>query len=68
MVVELKAVHLQHPLLGCPAMAEFADYYLVNGRNVGMVLQFPDGHRASLTYAEIESLQGADHVPDSHDS
>jgi hypothetical protein len=51
------AVSLNHPLLNCPAEAAVIDNYMVNGRNVGLVLRFADGHTASLTYQEIRDLQ-----------
>jgi len=50
-------VALRHPLNHCPAAAEQVGYYQRNGRAVGLVLQFADGHRASLTYTEIRELQ-----------
>ena len=53
----LVAVHLRHPLLGCPASASVKGRYVKDGRNVGLVLQFADGHTASLTYDEIGRLQ-----------
>jgi hypothetical protein len=57
-VAQVAAVHLRHPLLpGCPAVAAVVDWYRVNGRNAGLVLEFPDGHTASLTYDEIAELQ-----------
>lgn len=48
---------LLHPLLKVPAVAVVTGYYQRNGRNIGEVLQFVDGHRASLTYAEISNLE-----------
>lgn len=50
---------LQHPLHQVPAVAVQAGHYRQNGRNIGLELQFCDGHRASLTYDEIEELQRA---------
>lgn len=55
--LNIAAVHLRHPLTGCPAVADPVRYYQQNGRNVGLVLQFPDGHTASLSYSEIGELQ-----------
>lgn len=55
--LQLTAVQLRHPLLGCPAVAQQLDYYRENGRNVGLVLLFPDGHTASLSYEDIRELQ-----------
>lgn len=57
---QLTAVALRHPLLNCPAVARPLDYYRVGGRNIGLVLQFADGHTASMTYKEIARLQAAD--------
>jgi hypothetical protein len=55
---EIAAVHLRHPLLpNCPATAAVVDWYRINGRNAGLILAFPDGHRAALTYDEIAALQ-----------
>ena len=54
-------VQLTHPILGCPAVASIADWYRQNGRNVGLILEFPDGHTASLSYSEIEALQGGEY-------
>lgn len=48
---------LLHPLLKVPAVVVVTGYYQRNGRNIGEVLQFVDGHRASLTYAEISNLE-----------
>lgn len=50
---------LQHPLHQVPAVAQVVGYYVKNGRNVGEELQFCDGHRCKLTYAEITKLQQA---------
>lgn len=54
-----KPVKLHHPINGCPAMAQPQGYYHQAGRAVGLVLLFPDGHTASLTFAEIRNLQTA---------
>lgn len=54
---EVHTVALRHPLNGCEAVATQAGYYQKNGRAVGLVLEFADGHRASLSYAEIRQLQ-----------
>lgn len=48
---------LQHPLHQVPSVAVKKGYYQQNGRAVGLELQFCDGHRASLTYDEINALQ-----------
>lgn len=48
---------LLHPLLKVPAVAVVTGRYYAAGRNIGEVLQFVDGHRASLTYAEISNLE-----------
>lgn len=55
--LHLAAVALRHPLNGCPAVAEPTGFYRQNGRVVGLVLQFADGHTASLTFDEIRELQ-----------
>ncbi len=58
MNTEVKAIQLLHPLLNVPAVAKCVGYYVgKNGRNIGMELQFPDGHRCKLTYGEIAKLQ-----------
>lgn len=54
-----KALHLNHPILNVPAMARILGYYSQKGANVGLELQFADGHTANLTYQEIRKLQGA---------
>lgn len=54
-----KTRELMHPVENVPAVAVEVDYWRQNGRAVGLVLQFCDGHRASLTYNEIEKLQKA---------
>lgn len=54
-----KIIHLQHPDLHVAAEAQRVSYYYQNGRAVGLVLQFADGQRASLTYQEIERLRAA---------
>lgn len=51
------AVLLRHPLNDCPAVAQPVDYYRLRGRNIGLVLQFADGHTANLSYKEIAVLQ-----------
>ena len=52
---------LIHPLRpgALPERAQIVNYYHQNGRAVGLVLTFADGHRASLTFAEVERLQEA---------
>lgn len=59
-----KIIYLQHPNLSVPAEAQRVGYYYENGRAVGLVLQFPDGQRASLTYQEIERLRTAVAAPE----
>lgn len=54
---EIKQIELRHPINHCPATAVQTAYYFENGRCAGLVLLFPDGHTASLTYAEIRELQ-----------
>jgi hypothetical protein len=56
--VEKKTRQLRHPLHNAPATATVEGFYHDpdTGRNVGEVLQFPDGHRASLRYGEIAEL------------
>ena len=53
----MKTIHLTHPIHNCPAVADVTGYHRENGRNIGLKLQFPDGHTASLTYTEIGELQ-----------
>jgi len=55
-----KIIHLAHPILHVPAEARRIDYYYDAGRAVGLVLEFADGQRASLTYREIRELQAAE--------
>lgn len=55
----IKEVALRHPLNGCPAVATQQGYYTRGGRVIGLVLLFPDGHTASLTFDEISELQAA---------
>jgi hypothetical protein len=54
---------LQHPLHQVPSVAVKTGYYQQNGRPVGLELQFCDGHRASLTYDEINKLKRAIRPP-----
>lgn len=51
-----KTKTLLHPLHNVPTVAEIVDFYRdpAPGRNAGLVLQFPDGHTASMTYDEIK--------------
>ena len=53
--------HLRHPLTNTPATAAAVGYHTQAGRAVGLVLQFPDGHRCHLTYNEIGNLQEVTH-------
>jgi len=57
---EIKVIHLLHPIQRAPAEAQRIGYYTQAGRAVGYELQFPDGHRCNLTYAEIGKLIEAD--------
>lgn len=57
---EIKVIYLLHPVKQIPAEAQRIGYYLEAGRVVGYELQFPDGHRCKLTYAEIGELIEAD--------
>lgn len=54
-----KTRELLHPIHRVPAVADVVGYYLdpVTSRNIGEELQFCDGHRCKLTYAEIQDLQ-----------
>ena len=52
-----RKIELLHPLHHVPATAVATKYYVVSGRNAGLVLAFPDGHHASLTYEEIRNLR-----------
>lgn len=52
-----KSYNLIHPLHGVPAVATQEDYWREKGRAVGLELQFCDGHRACMTYAEIQAAQ-----------
>lgn len=54
-----KIIHLQHPTLHVPAEALQVGYYREAGRIVGLELQFADGRRMKLTFAEIADLQAA---------
>jgi hypothetical protein len=55
-----KTYRLMHPTLHVPAVATSTNYYRSPaGKAIGMVLQFADGHTASLTYGEIGQLQEA---------
>jgi hypothetical protein len=52
---------IRHPLHpdALPERAEVIDWYVVKAAYVGQILEFADGHTASLTYAEIRKLQEA---------
>ena len=56
-IAKTKTRELLHPVLAVASIATVASYYQRAGRNIGEVLQFVDGHRASLTYAEIGQLE-----------
>lgn len=48
---------LTHPIVNVPATAVIISPYMKDERQVGQVLQFADGHTASLTWAEIRQTQ-----------
>ena len=52
-----KTYHLMHPLLDVPAVATQVGYWHENGRLAGLILLFPDGQTASLTFAEMRESQ-----------
>jgi hypothetical protein len=53
-------IALAHPLLHVPAQAVTVNYFRNGrGRAIGYVVQFADGHLASLTYGEIGQLREA---------
>lgn len=56
---EVKIIYLLHPLHKVPAVAQRVGYYTHEAKVIGYELQFPDGHRCSLTYAEIGQLIAA---------
>lgn len=52
------ALHLRHPLQDVWAVARIVGAWVGKvGEQLGYVLQFPDGHRCSLTFEEIRQLQ-----------
>lgn len=53
----VQRIDLLHPVEGCPASARQVGYYMSNGRTIGLKLEFPGGHVASLTFGEIRDLQ-----------
>lgn len=55
--VKGNTIDLRHPTKDVPATAVVLDFWLRNGRNAGLKLQFPGGHTCCLTYAEIADLQ-----------
>ena len=48
---------LMHPLENVPATATQTSDWYDNGRLAGLVLVFPGGHTASLTFKEIRASQ-----------
>jgi len=50
-------VTLRHPKTNETAVAEQVGHYTLNGRNIGLILRFPDGTQKSLTYNQIRELQ-----------
>lgn len=56
---EPKALHLNHPTIGAPAMAAIVRNWFENGRFVGYELQFTgESHTRHLRFGEIRDLQG----------
>lgn len=51
-------LHLDQPM----ERAEIIEFWHVNGRNIGLVLEFGDEHRTSLKYGEIAELQKVEEV------
>lgn len=51
-------LHPEYP----PERAEVIDFWHQEGRNVGLILEFGDEHRASMKYTEIEALQVTEEV------
>ena len=56
---EVKIIYLLHPNERVPAVAQRVGYYTEAAKVIGYELQFPDGHRCHLTYAEIGDLIAA---------
>lgn len=58
---QVTALQLNHPTLGCPAVAEVVKKWYENGRFSGYELQFP-GEKTTrhLRLKEIWKLQGYD--------
>lgn len=56
---EVKIIYLLHPIQKVPAAAQRVGYYTETAKVIGYELQFPDGHRCQLTYAEIGHLIAA---------
>jgi len=54
-----KTKSLIHPVLHVPAVADVVGDWMVNGRYHGLKLQFADGHRVYMTFAEIAEAQAA---------
>ncbi len=56
---EPKALHLNHPTIGAPAMAAIVSHWYQNGRFVGYEVQFSgEDNTRHLRFAEIRELQG----------
>lgn len=53
----MKTIKLLHPIHDVPAVADVVDKLFDNGRYTGYILQFPDGHRTQMTFAEIYIAQ-----------
>ena len=52
-------IYMQHPVHHVPSVAERVGYYYEGIKVIGYELQFPDGHRCKLRYAEIRALKAA---------
>lgn len=59
--MEVKALHLRHPLLDIPAVAEVRGFFKENGRATGYKLRFCGEHfDRCLRFEEIRELMGLD--------
>lgn len=65
---EIKLIYLLHPVAETPSVGRRVGYYYDGLKVVGLKLQFPDGHTACLTYAQIGELmerhEDYDRAPD----
>ena len=52
-------IYMNHPVQDVPSVAERVGYYYEGIKVVGYELQFPDGYRCKLRYAEIRALKAA---------